>query len=89
MIPFHKGEDERLSKRLSELLNTDRINLLKAQSHPARMIDYYEEIDILLGVRLHSLIYATITATPFVGISYDPKIDSYLSELEKKASWKH
>ena len=84
LIPFHKGEDERLSKRLSELLNTDRINLLKAQSHPARMIDYYEEIDILLGVRLHSLIYATITATPFVGISYDPKIDSYLSELEKK-----
>jgi len=84
LIPFHKGEDERLSESFSELLNTDRIRLLKAQSHPARMIDYYEEIDILLGVRLHSLIYATITATPFVGISYDPKIDSYLSELEKR-----
>lgn len=83
LIPFHKGEDESLSESFSELLNTDRIRLLKAQSHPARMIDYYEEIDILLGVRLHSLIYATITATPFVGISYDPKIDSYLSELEK------
>ena len=84
LIPFHKGEDERVSESFSELLNTDRIRLLKAQSHPARMIDYYEEIDILLGVRLHSLIYATITATPFVGISYDPKIDSYLSELEKR-----
>lgn len=86
LIPFHKGEDERLSKSLSELLNTDKIKLLEAQSHPARMINYYEEIDILLGVRLHSLIYATITATPFVGISYDPKIDSYLAELDKKAA---
>lgn len=84
LIPFHKGEDEEISKNLSQLLKTDKIKLLAARSHPASMLDYYDEIDILLGVRLHSLIYATITGTPFAGISYDPKIDSYLAELDKK-----
>mgnify|MGYP000559506131 CR=1 FL=1 len=84
LIPFHQGEDERLSKSLFKLLKTDKIKVLDVSSHPARMIDYYGQIDLLLGVRLHSLIYAAITATPFVGISYDPKIDSFLAELARK-----
>ncbi|MFN2364335.1 MAG: polysaccharide pyruvyl transferase CsaB [Halarsenatibacteraceae bacterium] len=84
LIPFHQGEDERLAESLSKLLKTDKIKVLAASSHPARMIEYYGQIDLLLGVRLHSLIYAAITATPFVGISYDPKIDSFLAELAKK-----
>lgn len=84
LLPFHQGEDERLSNSLSKLLKTDKIKVLAPSSHPARMIDYYNQIDLLLGVRLHSLIYATITATPFAGISYDPKIDSFLAELDKQ-----
>lgn len=84
LMPFHKGEDEKISESLFKLLKTDKIKLLDVALHPARMINYYEEIDLLLGVRLHSLIYAAITATPFVGVSYDPKIDSFLAELNKK-----
>ena len=31
----------------------------------------------VLGMRLHSLIYAASAGTPILGISYDPKIDAF------------
>ena len=42
-------------------------------------------IDILIGMRLHSLIFSTITHTPMIGIKYHPKVNGYLKyiNLEK------
>ncbi|MNR26487.1 Polysaccharide pyruvyl transferase [compost metagenome] len=35
----------------------------------------------LIGMRLHSLIYAASQRVPLLGISYDPKIDHFLARL--------
>jgi polysaccharide pyruvyl transferase WcaK-like protein len=37
---------------------------------------------VLIGMRLHSLIYAAAYYIPMIGISYDPKIDQFLARLE-------
>jgi polysaccharide pyruvyl transferase WcaK-like protein len=42
--------------------------------------------DLLIGMRLHSLIYAASQQVPMIGISYDPKIDQFLQLLELKAA---
>ena len=40
-------------------------------------------MDVLVGVRLHSLIYAAVMGTPMIGISYDPKVESFLSSIRR------
>ena len=39
----------------------------------------------MIGMRLHSLIFAARQGVNIIGISYDPKIDAFLERLAKTA----
>ena len=39
--------------------------------------------DCVLGMRLHSLIFAAANGTPFSGISYDPKINGFMDYVKQ------
>ncbi|WP_373598489.1 polysaccharide pyruvyl transferase CsaB [Paraclostridium bifermentans] len=39
---------------------------------------------LMIGMRLHSLIFAAISNTPMIGISYDPKVESFLKLINQK-----
>ena len=41
---------------------------------------------LLIGVRLHALIFAAIMNVPIIGITYDPKIDRFLDSVGLKAT---
>jgi polysaccharide pyruvyl transferase WcaK-like protein len=45
------------------------------------MISVIGEADLCIGMRLHSLIYSTITNVPLIGIAYDPKIKSFMDYI--------
>lgn len=42
-------------------------------------------LDLLIGIRLHALIFAALMHIPFIGISYDPKIDNFLQSANQTA----
>ena len=42
-------------------------------------------MDAVVGMRLHALIFASLMHIPFLGISYDPKIDNFLQLIGEKA----
>ncbi len=44
----------------------------------AEMMSIAGNMDAVIGVRLHALVFAALMDTPLVGVSYDPKVDSFL-----------
>lgn len=57
------------------------VTIARDIEHPQDMIAEVAACDLLIGMRLHSLIYAASQHVPMLGISYDPKIDHFLHRL--------
>jgi len=45
---------------------------------PSEMLSLFSQFDLLIGMRLHSLIFALINDVPMLGISYDPKVKAFM-----------
>ncbi|QIB69136.1 polysaccharide pyruvyl transferase CsaB [Aminipila butyrica] len=84
LIPFHYSEDlaviEELEKRLG-----DQVSSIKHKYLTNEMLSIIGNMDLLVGVRLHALIHSAIMNVPMIGISYDPKINSFMKSMGMKA----
>lgn len=63
---------------------TARVTIAEDALHPQQMLAEVSRCNLLIGMRLHSLIYAASQSVPMVGISYDPKIDQFLARIGMK-----
>lgn len=80
ILPMYFDDDLVACKKVREKMES-AVSLFKRQAGPGEMVSFFSIFDFFLGVRLHSLIFAAVNRVPFVGISYDPKVDSLLSDL--------
>ncbi|TXK75079.1 polysaccharide pyruvyl transferase CsaB [Paenibacillus sp. N3.4] len=87
-LPFHLPSDEVASQFVIDRLGDhgSRVEMVRGIAHPQDMLEQVAGCDLLIGMRLHSLIYAASQYVPMVGISYDPKIDQFLHRLGMKAA---
>lgn len=80
LIPFFHDEDvgacEAVARRLGAGTGCVRRKRLSEET-----LSVIGCMDMLVGVRLHSLIYAAVMGVPMLGVSYDPKVDSFLSSI--------
>ena len=84
LIPFHYEADKDVCMRIAKDLN-DCAYCLPEKHLSEDMLSVIGNLDILVGVRLHSLIYAAIMDVPMIGISYDPKCDAFLESVGCRA----
>jgi polysaccharide pyruvyl transferase CsaB len=85
-LPFHLPSDKEASRYAADKLAEfgaprERIRVHEGTEHPSDMLAEVSRCDALIGMRLHSLIYAATAFVPPVGVSYDPKIDQFLRRL--------
>lgn len=85
-MPFHLPKDEEASRFVMELLGDvsskgSEVSITDNLTDPQLMLQEVSQCDIVIGMRLHSLIYAASQYVPPVGISYDPKIDQFMLRL--------
>jgi polysaccharide pyruvyl transferase CsaB len=55
--------------------------LLATELAPPEWMALAGEVDAVLAMRLHALIFGAASSVPVVGISYDPKVDALLARL--------
>ncbi|MCL1816594.1 MAG: polysaccharide pyruvyl transferase CsaB [Clostridiales bacterium] len=50
------------------------------------LIGILGSMEVVVGMRLHALIFATLGGAPVVGVSYDIKVDSFIKEIGSPTS---
>lgn len=82
-VPFYRAQDAPICQACIELMQ-ERAYILDCHMSPGEILSIMEETDFVIGMRYHALVFAVATATPFVALSYDPKVDGLLSIVGEK-----
>ena len=77
LLPLQKDNDEAIAEQLASHLPETEIRIGK---DVFEILTIFSEADLVLGMRLHSLIFAVLYAHPAVAIPYDPKVVSFANE---------
>ena len=77
-IPMKFPEDIRSAVSTAELMQEKCLVLQE------EILSLVGCMDLLIGVRLHALIFAGVMGVPMLGISYDPKIERFLDSIGDK-----
>lgn len=81
LIPMHYPEDLDISRRVLAKINNDSTYLLAQKYSVEDLMGIIRKLEMIIAVRLHSLIYAASQGIPMVGIVYDPKIQGFLKSV--------
>lgn len=83
-LPFYH-EDIEESDRVATYMKTP-YEILTGEYEIEEILNIIKGSSLLIGVRLHSLIFAFISLVPFVGISYDPKVEGFLKSVGESSA---
>ena len=78
-------EDVRTAEDIAVRMKA-KATVLTDEFATSELLSLVGNFDLLIAVRLHALIFAGVMGVPMVGVSYDPKIDRFLSSIGETAA---
>lgn len=82
-IPMQTNKDEGISRSIMSKMKV-KSSVVDIRLTVEEMISVVASMDLCIGMRLHSLIYATSGQVPLIGLAYDPKIKSFMEYSHQK-----
>ncbi|MCD8198780.1 MAG: polysaccharide pyruvyl transferase CsaB [Phascolarctobacterium sp.] len=81
-LPLQYPDDVEACRNLHNILPEEtEAYVLDAEYDTEQFLALIANFSLLIGMRLHALIFAAITEIPFVALSCDPKIDGFIKEI--------
>lgn len=79
-LPMKFPEDINAAQSTAALMKSP-VTVLDEEFTTQEILSLVGCMDVLIGVRLHALIFAGVMGVPMLGISYDPKIGRFLNSI--------
>jgi len=77
LVPFHYPADVQACKEVSWLMQSPSLLVCSRQSL-GDLFGLLGALDLVLAMRLHAIVMASVMRLPCVGIPYDPKVERFL-----------
>ena len=82
ILPLQYPVDVAACQRLQHfIVYKECSTVLTADCDTEQFLSLMGNFQLLIGMRLHALIFAAVMERPFVAISYDPKIDGFVKDI--------
>lgn len=82
IIPLQYPLDVEACRRVQQLMvNKLESTVLAADCNTEEFLSLIGNFSVLIGMRLHALIFAAVMNVPFIAVSYDPKIDGFVKDI--------
>ncbi|WP_425058461.1 hypothetical protein SCACP_31130 [Sporomusa carbonis] len=82
-LPMQWPDDLSVSQKIAARMK-NKAGVLPGEYTTSELLSLVGNLDLLIGIRLHALIFAAVMHVPMAGISYDPKIDRFLETIGEK-----
>ncbi|MBP2655047.1 MAG: colanic acid biosynthesis protein [Firmicutes bacterium] len=79
-LPMQWPDDLEVARRIKGHMRRPAV-LLEDEFTTSEFLSLVGSLDMLIGIRLHALIFAAVMQVPMIGVSYDPKIDRFLESI--------
>lgn len=79
-IPMEQPKDIETSKKVMYEMKQDSY-ILQELYKPDEILGIIGQMNLILGMRLHTLLFSASKKVPMIGLVYDPKIEYYLDVL--------
>ena len=79
-IPMQAKEDVFAAREVSALSKEGGV-ILEGPYNTEELLSIIASLDLIIGIRLHALIFAAVANVPMVGLSYDPKVGRFMKSI--------
>lgn len=81
-IAMQRNNDFKMSEYVVKKMKNDAY-IIKGRYSPKEILGIISRVDILIGMRLHALVFASMAAVPCVGVVYEQKVEGFVNYIRQ------